>query len=366
MTHRPPPSIRRARLTPRLVLVGLAAGGVAAVAACGPATSSSESGARPYAASDVSTSTSGSGATASMPGMSMAPAMTTSTDATANPPGPTPVLTGTPDAARGGVDISLTTEETDIEIAPGVMYHAWTFGGHVPGPVIRVTEGTLVHFTLTNKGNMPHSIDFHALQVAPDQDYRSINPGQSLSFDFTAHHAGVFMYHCGSPMVIEHMANGMYGTIIVDPPTPRPAAREYVVVQSEWYSGPTAVTEMIDGTAKYVVFNGYQNRYKLSPLSARPGELVRIYMVNAGPNHFSAFHVVGALFSTVAQSGSDQAQTHWVQTATVAPGDAAMFELTMADPGTYSFVTHSFGDVSLGAVGAIKVSADAKDQPLAP
>jgi nitrite reductase (NO-forming) len=170
------------------------------------------------------------------------------------------------------------------------------------------------------------------------------------------------MYHCGAPMVLEHMANGMYGAIIVDPKGGRAPAREYVLVQSEWYSGPADIASMTSAHPRYVVFNGYANRYKLMPLTARPGELVRIYVVDAGPNHFSAFHVVGAMFSTVEASGSAEAATHWVQTATVAPGDAAMFELTMSDPGHYSFVTHDFADVSMGAVGVIAVSADAPAQ----
>jgi nitrite reductase (NO-forming) len=176
----------------------------------------------------------------------------------------------------------------------------------------------------------------------------------------------VFMYHCGSPMVIQHMANGMYGAIIVDPKGGRPAAREYVLVQSEFYTGANAMQDMQDGNATFVVFNGYQNHYKVAPLTAKPGELVRLYVVDAGPNHWSAFHVIGALFSSVQPDGNPANQLQWMQTGSVAPGGGAVFELTIPDPGTYAFVSHSFADVGKGDVGVIKVSADAAAQPLVP
>jgi nitrite reductase (NO-forming) len=269
------------------------------------------------------------------------------------------------------VTVNLTTERKDVEIAPGVVYHAWTFSGSVPGPVIRVTEGDVVHINVTNRdtSGMGHSIDFHAAQVPPDKDYNEIPAGKTKTFDFVAAHPGVFMYHCGSPMIIQHMANGMYGAIIVDPRGGRPAAREYVLVQSEFYTATDARQQVQDengGNAQYVVFNGYENHYRLQPLAARPGELVRLYVVDAGPNHWSAFHVVGALFSSVQASGNPLNQQQWVQTAPVAPGDAAVLALTIPDAGSYPLVTHSFGDVDKGALGVIRVDAGAAAQPLLP
>jgi len=290
-------------------------------------------------------------------------------DATPHLPPPAAVISQRTGAHE--VTVNLTTERKDIEIAPGVMYHAWTFGGSVPGPVIRVTEGDTVHVRVTNSDTtgMGHSIDFHAAQVPPDKDYNEIPAGTTKSFDFVANHPGVFMYHCGSPMVIQHMANGMYGAIIVDPKGGRPAAREYVMVQSEFYTATDPQQQLNDetyGNAQYVVFNGYQNHYKLQPLTASPGQLIRLYVVDAGPNHWSAFHVVGAIFSSVQASGNPVNQQQWVQTGTVAPGDGAVFELTIPDPGVYPVVSHSFGDVDLGAVGTIKVTANAPQQSLLP
>jgi nitrite reductase (NO-forming) len=301
------------------------------------------------------------------PAISAGMNMSTAADPNATPhlPPADPVI-----ATRVGnvVTVNLTTEPKDIEIAPGVIFHAWTFSGHVPGPVIRVTEGDTVKVSVTNADptGMGHSIDFHAAQLAPNLDYTEIPAGTTKSFSFVASHPGIFMYHCGSPMVIQHMANGMYGAIIVDPRGGRPAAREYALVQSEFYTGPTAVQDMGADKPTYVVFNGYANHYKLQPLTAKPGELVRLYVVDAGPNRWSAFHVVGALFSSVQASGNPANQLQWVQTATVAPGDGAVFELTMPDPGSYAIVTHSFADVGLGALGIIKVSSAAPDQPLLP
>ena len=268
------------------------------------------------------------------------------------------------------VTVNLTVLRKDIQIAPGVVYHAWTFDGTVPGPVIRLTVGDVVHVNVTNADPvMEHSIDFHAAQVAPSVDYTELAPGTTKSFDFTPNHAGVFMYHCGSPLVIQHMANGMYGAIIVDPKVARAPAREYVIVQSEFYTAPDPATQLqdeVNGNAQLVVFNGYWDHYKIGPLLASPGQLIRLYVVDAGPNYWSAFHVIGALFSTVEASGNPANQLQWVQTATVAPGDGAVFELTIPDAGVYPFVTHSFGDVNKGAVGAIKVEPDAPAQPLVP
>ena len=366
------PQRRARRITIPRAAAALAAVGALAITACGQATSNKVlDDARALVAQSGAGQAGSAQNTQSMPGMPGMNGMPTPVsiatpdpNATPNLPEATPVVTG--DRKDGVVNITLTAEAKEIEIAPGLKYKAWTFGGHVPGPVVRVTEGDRIHFTLINRDTMPHSIDFHAAQIAPDKAYQPVNPGASLSFDWTANHPGVFEYHCGAPLVIEHMANGMYGAIIVDPKGGRPAAREYALVQSEWYNGPGDIAGMTSGHARYTVFNGYANRYKLQPLTAKPGELIRLYVVDAGPNHWSAFHVVGALFSTVEASGSPEAQTHWVQTATVAPGDGAVFELTIPDAGTYPFVTHDFSDVTKGAVGVIKVSAGAAAQSLAP
>jgi nitrite reductase (NO-forming) len=306
-----------------------------------------------------------------MPGMAAMPGM--SGAATAQPsqatsphmpydaalPALLPLVPGTTNVRT----LALTTSDEVIQIADGVHFQAWTFGGTVPGPVVHVKQGDTVRFTLTNRGNMPHSIDFHAAQVPPDQDYVDVKPGASESFDWTADYPGVFMYHCGSPLVIAHMASGMYGAVVVDPATPLPAAREYVIVQSEFYTtGTPGAVQQVDvnkvenGSPDYVVFNGYANQYKDAPLTAKTGELVRFYIVNAGPNDFSAFHVIGTIFENTYADGNIANIQHGNQTVTIPPGGAYMVEFTIPNPGSYAFVTHSFSAVAKGAVGVLKVT----------
>ena len=259
--------------------------------------------------------------------------------------------------------INLVAKEALISIAPGIAYHAYTFNGTVPGPVLRVRQGQTVHFTLTNDGSMPHSIDFHAAQTPWSVNYQPIAPGKSLSFDWQANYPGVFMYHCGAPLTIAHMANGMYGAIIVDPATGWTPAQEYVLVQSEFYTAKAPdgsyyldLTKTMKGTPDYVVFNGYANQYKTTPLQAKTGERIRLFIIDAGPTLFSAFHVIGTIFSDTYADGNPANHMQGNQTVTIPPGGGYVVELTIPDPGLYPFVTHSFTAVGLGAVGVIQVS----------
>jgi nitrite reductase (NO-forming) len=261
------------------------------------------------------------------------------------------------------VNVTLTIKELLLPIASGVVYHAWTFNGTVPGPVIRVKQGQTIHFTLINNGNMPHSIDFHAAQTPWNVNYQEVPNGKSFSFDWKANYPGVFMYHCGAPVVIYHMANGMYGAIIVDPVNGWTPAQEYVLVQSEFYThqlsdGTYSVdpTKMSNGIPDYVVFNGYVNQYKENPITAKAGQRIRIFIVNAGPTEFSAFHVIGAIFSDTYADGNPANHQVGNQTVTIPPGGGMVVELTIPEAGLYPFVTHSFADVGKGAVGVLKVT----------
>lgn len=245
-----------------------------------------------------------------------------------------------------------------LTIAAGVTYDAWTFDGRVPGPVLRVTEGDTVDFTLVNRAPMPHSLDFHAAEIAPNRAYRNLMPNDSLSYRFVARVPGAFMYHCGTAPVALHIANGMYGAIIVDPRQERSPAREFVFVQSEFYTKTLAdSTRTIDwdkllGLAPdYVVFNGQEAEYANHPIKVRVGERLRMYVVNAGPNRFSAFHVVGAIFDRVYLDGSLAHPLEGVQTVTVPVGGGAIFEARLVEAGTYPFVSHAFADATKGAVG---------------
>ncbi len=269
-----------------------------------------------------------------------------------------------PVAPQGSkVNVTLTVKELLISIAPGIAYHAWTFNGTVPGPVIRVRQGQTIHFTLINDGTMPHSIDFHAAQTPWNVNYQEVAPGKSFSFDWKANYPGVFMYHCGAPTVIYHMANGMYGAIIVDPAQGWTPAQEYVLVQSEFYTsqlpdGSYAAdpAKLDSGIPDYVVFNGYVNQYKTAPLTAKAGQRIRIFIVNAGPTLFSAFHVIGAIFSDTYADGNPANHQVGNQTVTIPPGGGMVVELTIPQPGLYPFVTHSFASVGKGALGVLKVT----------
>ena len=288
------------------------------------------------------------------------------------------------DTANGTtVNVELTAMETVQEIAPDVKYHVWTFNGTTPAPVIRVHLGDTIEFTLTNASTigMQHSIDFHAA-MTPWADlptdgsttltgnYQPVNPGETKTFDWTAMFPGVFMYHCGVPPVLQHISNGMYGAIIVEPDN-LPAEREYVLVSSEFYPGAKPIHGVYEGDLdrmlavdpEFVVFNGVANQYQAAPLEVRPNEPFRIWVVNAGPTLDDAFHVIGTMFDTTYPSGNLANTLYGLQTYNIPPGDGAMFEMNIPDPGLYPFVTHAFAYTGLGAVGLIKVDPNAPEAP---
>ena len=260
----------------------------------------------------------------------------------------------------------LTIESSDqvLYIASGVAFQAWTYGGTVPGPVVALNEGDEVQFELKNGSNMAHSIDFHAAQTPPSKNYISIQPKESLKYNWKANHPGCFMYHCGTPFVLHHMAMGMYGATIVRPKSGlEKADREFVLVQSEFYvTAPTNgvvqtdLTKALSGIPDYVSFNGYANQYKDKPLTAKVGELIRMWIMNAGPTHYSAFHVIGTIFDAAYQSGNPANKMVGVQTVNVYPGSGMMVEFRIPEAGAYPFVTHSFADASKGALGVLTVT----------
>jgi nitrite reductase (NO-forming) len=256
-----------------------------------------------------------------------------------------------------------------IEIAKGVKYEGWTFGGTVPGPVIRVREGDRVRITTVNKSPMPHSIDFHAARIPANIAYRMINAGDSISFEFTATDPGAYMVHCGTPPVTMHIMQGMYFTIIVDPKGGwgTKADKEFVLVQSEFYAKKDSATGAVvpdwqnamAKNASHVVFNGRAGQYKDTPLKVDVGDRVRLFVVNAGPSFRSDFHVVGAVFDRVYPDGNPDNYLEKVQTYTIPAGGGAVFETVFdknaSGEGLYPFVTHSFADAEKGAVGIIQV-----------
>lgn len=253
-------------------------------------------------------------------------------------------------------NITLDIREKTLEVADGKFMHLWMFGGTVPGPVIHVTQGDTIHFKLVNKGTMPHSMDFHAAEIAPNRAYVDVQPGKSFQFDWVASQPGVFMYHCASQPVLQHIGNGMYGMVIVDPKGQRlPRAREYAIVQSELYFGGQAkvgsLEKMTAEEPDWIVFNGHADQYVDHPLTAKVGERVRLYILNAGPSKWSAFHVIGTIFDHTLEEGVVGGPA---QTINIAPSQGAMVEFTMDENGMYPFVTHAFGDAVKGAIGVFK------------
>ncbi|HEU4697811.1 MAG TPA: multicopper oxidase domain-containing protein [Gemmatimonadales bacterium] len=276
-----------------------------------------------------------------------------------------------PVSDAGVKEFRIPMTHDTIEIAKGVKYVGWTFGGTVPGPVLRVREGDLVRITLVNEAKgMPHSIDFHASRIPMDHAMKSIMPGDSLSFEFTATTPGAFMVHCGTPPVLMHIAQGMYLPIIVDPKGgwPTKADKEFVLIQSEFYPKASATDStvkegdwdaMLENKASYVVFNGRADQYKSAPLQVDEGDKVRFFVINAGPNRDSDFHIVGAIFDNVYVDGNPKAALHGIQTQMVPAGGGAVFETSFekgqSGEGHYAFVTHAFADATKGAVGVIQV-----------
>lgn len=258
--------------------------------------------------------------------------------------------------------LRLITAQVRHQVAPGVVYDAWTFDSIVPGPTIRLTVGDTVDVTLVNTAPIPHSIDFHAAEIAPDRAYRNVMPHDSIQFRFVPRVPGAFMYHCGTAPVASHIANGMYGALIVDPRAPRPAAQEFVLVQSEFYmgapGGPDSLRSMnwdkvLNASPDYVVFNGAASRYATHPIPVAVAKPIRLFVVNAGPNRISSFHVVGGIFDRVFADGFGR-PFDGMQTWNVPVGGGAVFEFKLAEAGFYPFVSHAFADATKGAVGVFR------------
>jgi len=222
--------------------------------------------------------------------------------------------------------------------------------------------GDTVEFTLTNDGVVPHSMDFHAAQVDPKTAFRSVPKGQSVAFTFKPKWAGAFMYHCGTAPVLMHIGSGMYGAIIVSPREPLPVAKEFVLVQSEFYlsdaAGPVRAFDyqkMLSTLPDFVTFNGRPNQYIDAPIRVKVGDRVRFWLMNAGPTHPCNFHVVGEQFDTMYLGAPPATPIRGVQTWDVPPGGGMCFELLCDVPGEFPFVNHGFGHGQKGAIGFLNV-----------
>jgi nitrite reductase (NO-forming) len=258
---------------------------------------------------------------------------------------------------------TFTIEEVEREVAPGVTQRLWTFGGTAPGPVLHGRIGDRFVITLVNNGTMGHSIDFHAGALAPDRPMRTIAPGESLVYEFTATRAGIWMYHCSTMPMSAHIANGMFGAVVIEPPDLPEVDRSYVLVQSEFYLGEQGGVVDVDKVQAEqpdaVVFNGYANQYDADPLVSRVGERVRVWVLDAGPNRSTSFHVVGGQFDTVYAEGAYllRGGSGGAQSLALAAAQGGFVELTFPEAGRYPFVSHVMVDAERGAHGVFAVAS---------
>jgi len=217
---------------------------------------------------------------------------------------------------------------------------------------------------------MPHSIDFHAATVAADDKWRMIMPGETIRFEWVANYPGVYLYHCGAPPILMHLAMGQYGVVVVSPregfPTDANVDREYVVVQSEFYlSAIEGGLHMLDFEAaaakrpSHVAFNGHTASLTHTPLVANAGERVRLYVHNVGPSDTSSFHVVGAIFDRVFYEGNPRNDWSGMQTVVLGASNGAVVEFIAPEEGKYILVDHEFADANRGAVGFLDVRSPA-------
>lgn len=267
------------------------------------------------------------------------------------------------------VIVDLETREVEMRLADGVKYNFWTFGGKVPGKFIRIREGDFVEFHLHNhpSSKMPHNIDLHAV-TGPGGGAASsfTSPGHSSVFSFRALNPGLYVYHCATAPVGMHIANGMYGLILVEPKEGLPKVdREFYVVQSEFYTKgkygqaglqPFSMAKAIEEKPDYVVFNGSVGALLGdNALKAKVGETVRLFVGNGGPSLVSSFHVIGEIFDQVHTEGGSLANQKNVQTTLVPAGGAAITEFKVDVPGTLILVDHSiFRAFNKGAMAQIK------------
>jgi nitrite reductase (NO-forming) len=306
----------------------------------------------------------------------------------APPPGPAETLTGTEEAVLTSppevpppitrkhptkVVVKLEIREMVKKLAPGVEYTFWTFGGDVPGKFIRIREGDLVEFHLSNHpdNKMPHNIDLHAVTGPGGGAAASFTaPGHTSQFSFKALNPGLYVYHCATAPVGMHIANGMYGLILVEPKEGLPKVdREYYVLQSEFYTRdrfgkeglqPFDMEKAVREQPEYVVFNGSVGALAdEKAIKAKVGETVRLFVGNGGPNLVSSFHVIGEIFDLVYTEGGTRPNQANVQTTLIPAGGSAMVEFKVDVPGNYVLVDHSiFRAFNKGAIGMLSVEGN--------
>ncbi len=293
----------------------------------------------------------------------------------------TTLLTQTVDAELGPLTkervhkLTLTVTEVPLEVAPGVWQTRWTFNGKSVGPTLHGRVGDVFDITLVNDGTMGHSIDFHAGELAPDKPMRTIPPGESLTYRFTATRSGIWMYHCSTHPMTAHIAAGMHGAVIIEPDNLPEVDRSYVLVQSEVYLANQATTAgeatEVDTDAvlaerpSLVAFNGIANQYDQAQFTAKVGERVRFWVLDAGPNRATSFHIVGGQFDTSYMEGVYSLRRGkgafgetdaGSQALGLQPAQGGFVELTFPEAGHYPVVSHVMVDAERGAHGIVNVT----------
>ena len=271
--------------------------------------------------------------------------------------------------------VTFTVTEVPLEVAPGLWQTRWTFNGGSVGPTLHGRVGDVFEVTLVNDGTIGHSIDFHAGALAPDRPMRTIPPGESLVYRFTATRAGIWMYHCSTMPMSTHIAAGMHGAVVIEPEGLPAVDHSYVLVQSEVFLANAAHTSQealevdVDKInaerPDRVVFNGVANQYDQQPFRVRVGERVRFWVLDAGPNRPSSFHIVGGQFDTSWTEGTYTlrrgegafgASDGGAQVLPLLPAQGGFVELTFPEPGHYPAVSHVMVDAERGAHAVVEVS----------
>lgn len=268
-----------------------------------------------------------------------------------------PILDAAPDTDVH--EITLRASEFTGYAAPGVEQEHWVFNGAPLGPTLRGKVGDEFVVTLINDGSMSHSVDFHAGMVSPDEPMRDIAPGERLEYRFRAEHAGIWLYHCATMPMSHHIAAGMHGAVIIDPPDLPAVDHEVLLVQSEGYWGdagpdPDKVTAETPDAYR---FNGYPDQYLAHPIRIRAGETVRFWLLVAGPNKGMSFHIVGTQFHRMYKEGALTLDggTGGGQALYLAAAQGGYVEARFPEPGTYTFVDHQMVHAEMGARGHVIV-----------
>lgn len=262
------------------------------------------------------------------------------------------------------IDVFEHVTQVHADLAPT---RVWSYGingeflrGTGGSPPMVVTQGDKVQIDLVNGGSMkmdvvmPHSIDFHSAEVAPNKAYATILPGKTKRISFIAKHPGAFMYHCATQPVLMHTGAGMVGMMIVKPKNLAPVDREMWFTQQEFYIGQPGedanFQKMQAKNPDVIAFNGFGDQYATKPITVERGEKIRMWLLNAGPSIWSAFHVIGTVFDRTVIEGTTGRS---VQTVNLAPSQGGWVEFTLDEEGKYPFVTHAFGDMTKGALGVL-------------